>query len=84
MNNIFWKIDPQYKVSKVQILFNGKEIGLQKLKEYFSNVKSSQIYPSFEKNYKYTIFFYDTSEEFINALRTACEKIFPESQTHEN
>lgn len=78
MSNYFWKIDVQHKVNKTQVLFNGKEEGLKKLKEIFSKIKSSEIYPSFEKEFKYTFFFYDVSEEFISSLNVAVQKILPD------
>jgi competence protein ComEC len=77
MSLLLWKIDPQYKVNKTQVLFNGASQGLEEFKNLFNAVKSSQIYPSFDKNYKYSIFFYDTSETFIKGLHTAAPKILP-------
>lgn len=75
MKQLFLKIDPQYKVNKVQVSYNGPENGLIELKRYFNTIKSSQIYPSFDKEYKYTLFFYDISESFLSLLKSTAPQI---------
>jgi len=63
-----FKIVPDKEVGKTEVLYKGDEPHLKKMKDHFSSTKSSDVYPSFDDDYRFTLFFYDTSENFLSKL----------------
>ena len=69
MNSISngWSIRPLDKVGKTEVLCSS-ESALKRLKSYASKIPSSDIYPSFNRELAYTLFFFDIRPEFISWL----------------
>lgn len=63
-----FKIVPDKEVGKTEVLYKGDERHLKKMRDHFSSTKSSDVYPSFDDEYRFTLFFYDTSEDFLSKL----------------
>ncbi|MFB6347692.1 MAG: hypothetical protein ABEK50_18405 [bacterium] len=72
-----FKIMRDPEVGKTEILYEGEEEHLQEVHDTFPDVKSSEIYPSFEENYQFTFFFYKTEEAFLKKLHRTCKEKLP-------
>lgn len=73
MTTEFFKVDPQGEVGKTEVLFSGEKSDLRQVKKAFKNIKSSEIYPSMDQNFKYSMFFYETKSAFVMRLQDKCE-----------
>lgn len=69
-----FKIIPERRVGKTQILFRGDPEKLDQVREFFSSIRSSEVYPSFDEEYKSSLFFYETSESFLKKLYRYAKK----------
>lgn len=63
-----FKIVPDKDVGKTEVLYKGDERHLKKMRKKFDSVKSSEVYPSFDEDYKFTLFFYNTKDPFLSKL----------------
>lgn len=68
-----FKVVPEKQVGKTQILYNGDEKELEDVRQAFSSVRSSEVYPSFDSEYEVSLFFYETSESFLRKLYRHCK-----------
>jgi hypothetical protein len=74
MNISAYKIIPEPEVEKTRLEYRFNREELDKLRSYFSEVKSTEIYPSFNPDYRYTVNFYSTESYFIKKLNSYCRR----------
>lgn len=78
-----FKIVPDEEVGKTEILYKGDERHLKELKEHFSSIESSEVYPSFDEDFRFTMFFRNTSDAFLSKLFRYCKEKLPRLEGHE-
>jgi hypothetical protein len=78
-----FKIVPDEEVGKTEILYKGEEHHLKELKEHFSSIESSEIYPSFDEDFRFTMFFRNTQDAFLSKLFRYCKNNLPRLEGRE-
>ncbi|MFP4687265.1 MAG: hypothetical protein ACLFN5_04050 [bacterium] len=69
-----FKILPEKRVGKTQLIYKGPQRDLEKLREAFKTKKSSEVYPSLKAGYESALFFYHTDEKFLRHLYRYCKE----------
>lgn len=68
-----YTIRREAQVGKTRVLYEGPARKLEQLKDYFSDQKTSDVYPALEKGYESAIFIYATDATFMSRLQKFCK-----------
>ncbi|MFP4686966.1 MAG: hypothetical protein ACLFN5_02530 [bacterium] len=74
MKTLAYKIIPEPSTGKTRLEYRFNREELEKLREVFSEVESTEIYPSFDKKYNYALNFYNTDDYFLKKLDSYCRR----------
>lgn len=73
-----FRINAEKEIGKTEVLYEGNESELEKLRSQFREVDSSDVYPSFEGQFQSTVYFYRADEGFRSKLFQFCKENLPE------
>lgn len=73
-----FRINAEPEIGKTEVLYRGSGSELEKLTSQLDGVKSSDVYPSFESDFKSTVYFYRADDGFRSKLFQLCKESLPE------
>ena len=74
MKNNYYRITPEAVIDKTRLEYSFSRAELEKLRQAFSEVESTEIYPSFDPDFLYVVNFYNTDSYFLKKLRSYCRR----------
>lgn len=72
-----FRITTEEDVGKSELLYRGDEQYLEETTDHFSDIKTSDVYPSFEEDFNCSVYFYRADDAFVNSLYSYCDENLP-------